>query len=109
MKRVEAIIRPESLAVVQQALEAKGFGGFTISDVRGHGNQQVERGSWRGDPFELHVIHKIQITVLCEDEEAGPVVETVMAAARTGQIGDGIVTISDVVGVYLTRSGERIS
>jgi nitrogen regulatory protein P-II 1 len=109
MKKVEAIIRPEQLLAVEQALERRGFGGFTISDVRGHGNQAVERGAWRGESYELHVIHKILVTVLCEDEETTVVVETIMESARTGGVGDGIVLVTDVLAVYLTRTGEHVS
>lgn len=109
MKKVEAIVRPELLLAVEEALEARGFGGFTISDVRGHGNQVAERGSWRGGEFELHVVHKILVSVLCEDEEGPVVVETIMESARTGAVGDGIVIVTDVMAVYLTRTGERVT
>lgn len=109
MKKVEAIIRPEQLLAVEQALESKGFGGFTISDVRGHGNQEVERGAWRGEAYELHVIHKISIAVLCEDEETPLVVETIMESARTGGVGDGIVVVTEVLAAFLTRTGDRVS
>jgi nitrogen regulatory protein P-II 1 len=109
VKKVEAIVRPETLLAVEAALEERGFGGFTIADVRGHGNQPTERGSWRGEKFELHVVHKIMVSVLCEDEEAPIVVDTIMDAARTGTIGDGIVIVTDVGAVFLTRTGERVS
>jgi nitrogen regulatory protein PII len=109
MKKVEAIIRPEQLLSVEQALEQRGFGGFTISDVRGHGNQEVERGAWRGEAYELHVIHKILVAVLCEDEETAVVIETIMEGARTGGVGDGIVIVTDVIAAYLTRTGDQVS
>ncbi|MDQ3771255.1 MAG: P-II family nitrogen regulator [Actinomycetota bacterium] len=109
MKKVEAIIRPETLLVVEQGLEERGFGGFTLADVRGHGNQAAERGTWRGEEFELHVVHKILISVLCEDEEAPVVVETILNTAKTGAVGDGIVTVTDVAAVFVTRTGERVS
>ena len=109
MKKVGAIVRPERLLSVEHALEERGFGGFTISDVRGHGNQPTERGSWRGDEFELHVVHKILVTVLCENEEVPVVVETLMESARTGAVGDGIVVVTDVLAAYLTRTGDQVS
>jgi nitrogen regulatory protein P-II 1 len=109
VKKVEAIIRPETMLRVEQSLEERGFGGFTLADVRGHGNQAAERGTWRGEDFELHVVHKILISVLCEDEEASIVVETILGTARTGAVGDGIVTVSDVAAVFITRTGERVS
>jgi nitrogen regulatory protein P-II 1 len=107
VKRIEAIVRPELLHKVQDALETAGYGGFTISDVRGHGQQTSERGAWRGEEFELHVTHKILLTVFCEDDETPFVVERLLEAARTGNVGDGIVTVSEVLAAYLTRTGER--
>lgn len=107
MKKVEAIIRPDKLAEVLLALEEKGFYGSTVGDVRGHGQQPSGKGSYRGDKFELHVIHKMQLAIVCEDAEVAAVVEIICEAARTGSIGDGIVMVSDIAVVFQIRSGAR--
>lgn len=107
MKRVEAIIRPDKLTDVLLALEEKGFHGSTVSDVRGHGQQAVAKGSYRGDAFELHVIHKLTVQIVCEDTEVQRVVETILEAARTGTVGDGIVMVCDLAAVYQIRTGAR--
>lgn len=107
MKRVEAIVRPEKVSDVLLALEEKGFHGSTISDVRGHGQQAAGTGTYRGDSFELHVIHKLTVAIVCEDAEVQPIVESLLVSARTGQVGDGIILVSDIAAVYQIRTGAR--
>ena len=68
MKRIEGIIRPERLGEVASLLESAGFSGFTMSDVRGHG-QLVRTGEYRGQTYEMLVNHKLMITVFVEDDE----------------------------------------
>ncbi len=109
MKRIAAIIRSEMLHDVQQQLADVGFSGFTMSDVRGHGEEEAPRGSWRGDPYVLRVLHKIKIEILCEDDEVDQVAETIVAAARTGDVGDGIVYVEPVDQVWSIRTGRTNS
>ena len=104
MKRVEAVIRPERLEAVQAALAAIGVGGITVSDVRGHGHAGSPHGTWRGDEFELSVVHKIEVKVLCEDGEVADIVGVVLGAASTGRTGDGLVFVHDVNAVYPIRA-----
>ena len=105
MKRVEAIVRPERLGQVSAELEAHGFKGFTISDVRGHGQSPEKVGEYRGQTYELHVTHKLAIVVIVEDTEVKDVVTAIVKGGYTGRVGDGLVTVSDIVGVYQIRAG----
>jgi nitrogen regulatory protein PII len=105
MKKVEAIIRPDRFDAVSQILEEEGFTGFTISDVRGHGQSPEKVGEWRGQTYELKVTHKLQIAIIVEDDEVQGVVKAIIAGARTGALGDGLVTITDVAAVYSIRTG----
>lgn len=105
MKRVEAVIRPERLGQVSAELEAHGFKGFTISDVRGHGQSPEKVGEYRGQTYELHVTHKLAIAVIVEDKEVGAVVTAIVKGAYTGRVGDGLITVSDILGVYQIRAG----
>ncbi|MQA86731.1 MAG: P-II family nitrogen regulator [Streptosporangiales bacterium] len=107
MRRVAAIIRPERLHDVQRRLEEIGSPGFTISDVRGHGHQGVVRGSWRGEPYVLHVVHKIQVEVLCADDQVDLVAKTIIDAARTGHVGDGIVYASPIDHIWEIRTAQE--
>ena len=100
MKRVEAVFRSERLGEVSASLEAKGLTGFTVSDVRGHGNSAESKGEWRGQSYELHVIHKLLVTVFVDDDEVADAVEAITSGASTGRVGDGLVAVSDVAAIY---------
>jgi nitrogen regulatory protein P-II 1 len=105
VKKVEAIIRPDRFDNVAQMLEEEGYSGFTISDVRGHGQSPEKVGEWRGQKYELHVTHKLQISMIVEDSEVQDVVRTIVAGARTGALGDGLITVTEVAAVYSVRTG----
>jgi nitrogen regulatory protein PII len=105
VKRVEAVVRPERLGRIAAELEKNGFVGFTISDVRGHGQSPEKKGEWRGQSYELHVTHKLSIVVIVEDDEVTKAVASIVAGAYTGTVGDGLVTISDIAAVYQIRAG----
>lgn len=104
MKRVEAVIRPEKLEAVQAGLVGVGIEGITVSDVRGHGHAGAPQGSWRGDEFALSVVHKLEVQILCEDDEVGDVVTAILDAASTGKTGDGIVFVHEVSAAYPIRA-----
>ncbi len=105
MKKVEAIIRSEKLADVQSSLLATGFGGFVVSDVRGHGAEASQVGEYRGTPFTMSVKHKLMVEVVVDDDEVPEVIRCISDAAVTGQVGDGIITVIDVVEVHQIRTG----
>jgi nitrogen regulatory protein PII len=100
MKRIEAIVRPERLGEIAACLEAAGLSGFTISDVRGHGRSPERTGEYRGHSYELLVTHKLHVTVFVEDDEIDKAIQAISSGAATGQVGDGLIAVSDVVGMY---------
>ena len=100
MKRVEAIIRSERLGEVAAMLGSEGLEGFTISDVRGHGRSPERTGEYRGNAYEMLVTHKLQICLFVEDDEVEKAVGAIAGGAATGQVGDGLVAVSDVVQMY---------
>ncbi len=100
MKRVEAIIRPERLGEVAALLNQAGLSGFTISDVRGHGRAPERTGEYRGHSFEMLVTHKLQIQLYLEDDEVETAVRAIAGGASTGQVGDGLIAVSDVSVMY---------
>src|SRR3954453_9742433 len=107
MKKVEAVFRPDRLEAVSAALEAAGYGGFPIMDVRGPGQSPEKGGEWRGQTYELHVTHKLQIEIIVEDGEVEAVVRAIMAGAHTGNVGDGLVSVTDLAAVYSIRTGGQ--
>jgi nitrogen regulatory protein PII len=100
MKRVEAIIRPERLGEVAAALEEAGLHGFTISDVRGHGRAPEKTGEYRGNAYEMLVSHKLLVALFVEDDEVDEALGAIASGAATGQVGDGLVAVSEVVSMY---------
>jgi nitrogen regulatory protein P-II 1 len=105
MKRIECVIRPDRFDHVAEKLKEAGLAGFTIADVRGHGQSPEKTGEWRGQTYELSVTHKLQVTIIVEDEEVVAAIEAVVTGAYTGNLGDGLITVSDVVAVYNIRNG----
>jgi len=106
MMKVEAIFRPERLGNVTVELEQAGFAGFTVSDVRGHGQSPEAKGEWRGQTYQLHVAHKLSIAIIVEPAEVPEAVNAIMRGARTGNLGDGLVTVTELAGVYQIRTGQ---
>lgn len=104
MKKIEAIIRPERLDNVIATLHEAGFQGFTIQDARGHGRSPERVGEWRGVPYEVTVTHKLTITVIVEDDEVEKVAGAISRGASTGNLGDGLITVTDLVAAFPIRS-----
>ena len=100
MKRIEAIFRPERLDYVIASLDDAGFHGYTIQDARGHGRTPEKVGEWRGVPYEVTVTHKLTMTVIVEDDEVEKVVAAISRGASTGALGDGLVTVTELVAVF---------
>jgi nitrogen regulatory protein PII len=104
MKKIEAIFRPDRLESVAASLDAAGFNGFTLTDARGHGRSAEKTGEWRGVSYEMLVTHKLAITVIAEDQEVDTVVRAISQGAATGAIGDGLITVTDLVAAFPIRA-----
>ncbi len=108
MKKIEAIIRPEKLNEVKNALEEAGFVGLNIVHVTGRGMQKGIVHSGRGgETYTVDMLPKLKIEVVVKDSDAGRVVDTIVNAARTGNIGDGKIFILPVEDAIRVRTGER--
>jgi len=107
LKKIQAIIRPFKLEEVKIALLNIGVIGVTISEVRGFGRQKGQTERYRGSEYTVEFLSKLKIVVVVEDEKADTVAESIMAAARTGEIGDGKIFISPVTQVIRIRTGEK--
>lgn len=107
MKLVTAIVKPFKLEDVKTALELHGIEGLTITEVQGFGRQRGHTEVYRGAEYQVDFVPKIKIDVLVSDEQATAVVDSLVEAARTGQIGDGKVWVTDVQDLVRVRTGER--
>jgi nitrogen regulatory protein P-II 1 len=106
MRRVEAIVRPQSLEVVKAALADLGRGGVTVFGVTGHGVQGGVSQQWRGGTCTVDLLPKVSVVVVVQDNEVREVVESIVAAARTHRMGDGKIFVSPVEDVIRIRTGE---
>ena len=106
MKLVTAIVKPFKLEDVKEALRGAGVNGMTVTETRGFGRQRGHTEVYRGAEYQVDFVPKVKIEVLCDDGQVADVVNAVMAAARTGKIGDGKIFVTDADQVYRIRTGE---
>lgn len=107
MKKVEAIIRPFKLDEVKIALVNAGIVGMTVSEVRGFGRQKGQTERYRGSEYTVEFLQKLKIEIVIEDDQVEMVVDKIMGASRTGEIGDGKIFVSPVNEIYRIRTGEK--
>lgn len=106
MKLVTAVVRPESLDPITDALHEAGVSGLTISEVAGYGRQRGHQEVYRGVEYQIASIPKLRIEVVVPDEREDAVIDAIVAAARTGSYGDGKVWSTTVEKVIRVRTGE---
>ncbi|HVB27150.1 MAG TPA: P-II family nitrogen regulator [Mycobacteriales bacterium] len=107
MKLVTAVVKPFKLEDVKTALEVVGVHGLTVSEVSGYGRQRGHTEVYRGAEYTVDFVPKVRIEVVVDDADVVGVVEALVDAARTGQIGDGKVWTTDVADLVRVRTGER--
>ena len=107
MKLITAIINPFKLEDIKGALEGIGVQGLTVSEAAGFGRQGGHTEVYRGAEYTVDLIPKARVEVLVGDAQADAVVDAIVAAARTGKIGDGKVWVVPVETVVRVRTGER--
>lgn len=107
MKKVEAIIRPFKLDEVKIALVNAGIVGMTVSEVRGFGRQKGQTERYRGSEYTVEFLQKLKVEIVVEDEQVDMVVDKIIVAARTGEIGDGKIFITPVDQIVRIRTGEK--
>jgi nitrogen regulatory protein PII len=107
MKLIKAIVRPNKVDDVRDALEKMSIPGMTVTEVRGHGRQKGHTAIYRGKEYNVSLLPKVEIELVVPDGVVEDVIKAVMAAARTGEIGDGRIFVMPAVGGYNIRTGEQ--
>ncbi|WP_229399872.1 P-II family nitrogen regulator [Micromonospora okii] len=107
MKLVTAVIKPNQLDAVKEALHALGVAGLTVSEVQGYGRQKGHTEVYRGAEYTVEFLPKIRVEVVTDEADVEKVVDAIVGAARTGRIGDGKVWVTGVEAVVRVRTGER--
>lgn len=106
MKKIEIIVRPFKMEEVKKALTGLDIKGMTVSEVKGFGRQRGHKEVYRGAEYQVDFVAKVKIEVVVDDSMAKPVVDAVVEAARTGQVGDGKIFILPVEETIRIRTGE---
>jgi nitrogen regulatory protein P-II 1 len=107
MKNIEAIVKPFKLDALKDRLRQVGAQGITVSEVRGHGRTGGKKDVSRGLAHLVDLVPKIRIQIVTEDDMVQPIVEAIQAIARTSEIGDGKIFVTEVVDAIRIRTGER--
>lgn len=107
MRKIEAIIKPFKLDDVKEALSSVGVQGMTVSEVKGFGRQKGHKEIYRGAEYLVDFLPKIKVEVVVRSVLVERVIEKIIAAARTGSIGDGKIFVTPVENVVRIRTGER--
>jgi len=106
MKKIEAIIRPEKLAEIMDALKKLGYPGMTLTEIRGHGKQKGITQLWRGEEYKIELLPKIKLEIVVLDDDVSRIIEAIRLSARTGEMGDGKIFVLPIEDAVRVRTGE---
>jgi nitrogen regulatory protein PII len=106
MRLIKAIVRPNKVDEVKDALAKLGVSGITVTEVRGHGKQKGHTAIYRGQEYAVSLLPKMEVEVVVPDNVADDAVKAIISTARTGEIGDGRVFVFPVEQSYRIRTGE---
>ena len=107
MKLIKAIVRPNKVDDIKDALDKLHVSGMTVTEVRGHGRQKGHTAVYRGKEYNVSLLPKMEIEVVVPDDLVEPAIQAIIGAARTGEIGDGRVFVLPVEQSYNIRTGEQ--
>lgn len=111
MKKIEAYIKPFKIDEVKESLMEIGVGGMTVTEVKGFGRQKGHTELYRGSEYKVDFLPKVKLEVVIKKEDVERVVDAIVKAARTGQIGDGkifVLNVEDAVRIRTGESGEEV-
>jgi nitrogen regulatory protein P-II 1 len=108
MKKVEAIIRPEKLTDVKDALAEAGFTGLTVTNVKGRGRQKGLEFDVRGRKMRVDLLEKVKLEIVCDEKQVDEIISTIIENAKTGEIGDGMIFLSTIDDAIRVRTGEKL-
>lgn len=107
MKLITAVIKPAMLGTVRDALKGVGITGLTVSEVKGFGRQGGHTETYRGAEYQIEFLPKVALEIIVEASAVDQVVETIVATANTGKIGDGKIWVTSVERLVRIRTGEE--
>lgn len=106
MLKIEAIIRHHKIDAIKDALVSAGYHGMTVTEVRGFGRQKGQKETYRGAEYRIDFVPKLKVDIVVPNEAGDKVIDTIVKAAQTGQIGDGKIFVYEVKNTVRIRTGE---
>ena len=106
MKLIKAVVRPNKVDDIKEALDKVHVSGLTVTEVRGHGRQKGHKTVYRGKEYNVTLLPKMEVEVVVPDDAVDSTIQAIVSAARTGEIGDGRIFVTPVESVYRIRTGE---
>lgn len=106
MVKIEAIIRPEQMEAVQKKLRLIGYPGMMVTEMHGHGRQKGLHSDWP-EELRVHFLPKTKMEIVVEKRDQEKVIRAILSGARTGEMGDGKIFISEIKDSIRIRTGER--
>ncbi|MGE0040683.1 MAG: P-II family nitrogen regulator [Vicinamibacterales bacterium] len=107
MRLIVAVIRPEKLSEVLEALFRADIRGLTISRVQGHGGETEHVETYRGTTVKMALSEKVRVEIAVSEAFVRPAIEAILNGARTGEVGDGKILVLPVEKIYRIRTGEQ--
>jgi nitrogen regulatory protein P-II 1 len=106
MVKIEAIIRHHKIDDIKAALVSLGYHGLTVTEVRGFGRQKGQKEMYRGAEYKIDFVPKLKVEIVVDKQAQDKVIDALIKAAQTGQIGDGKIFCSEISNVVRIRTGE---
>lgn len=106
MKKIEAVVRHHKLDEIAVRLDEAGLKGMTVTEVRGYGRQKGHSETYRGAEYAVDFVPKLKLEIIASDEQMQQVIDIIVSAAQTGNIGDGKIFVSELSDVIRIRTGE---
>ena len=106
MKKIEAIVRHHKVDAVKEALIGVGLQGMTVTEVRGFGRQRGHTETYRGTEYKVDFVPKVKMEIVVGDELVDKALSAIVGAAKTGQVGDGKIFVTNLAEVVRVRTGE---
>jgi len=107
MKKIEAVIRPEKLNDVKNELKGLNYPGMSVTHIEGHGRQKGKVEQFRGREYKQEFLAKIKLEIVVRNDDVNRILKAIISAAKTGDIGDGKIFVTDIVDVVRIRTGEQ--
>lgn len=107
MKVITAVVKPFRLDEVKEALKGAGVAGITVTEVQGFGRQSGHTEVYRGTEYQVDFVPKVRLELIVDDEDVDRLIDVIVAAAKTGKIGDGKIWVSEVDRIVRIRTGEQ--